>query len=77
MGRKVKNAASLQRRVVCTSSLRLGITRSWVDWKEMGWMRWNRSIAKRIANPWLEFGWSVSCALGCTMSAESDGNERR
>ena len=46
----------------------------------MGWTWWNRSIAKtikRVASPRLEFGWSVSCALGCSTSAESDGNERR
>jgi len=40
--------------------------------EEMGWMRWNHSIAKIITDPQLEFGWSVSCALGCSTSAESD-----
>ena len=45
---------------------------------EIGWMWWNRSIAKRIkiiAIPKLEFDCSVSCALECTTTAESDGNE--
>ena len=47
---------------------------------DMGWMWWNRRIAKRnkiVANPQLEFSWSESFALGCTTSAESDGNEGR
>ena len=71
---------------MCTSASRTGIVRSRVvDWKggngldveEMGWMWRNRSIVKRTkrtANPQLEFSWSVFCALGCTTSAESDGN---
>ena len=67
---------------MCTSASQMGIACSWiVDWgAEMGWMRWNHSIAKtikRVANPRLEFGWSVSWALRCSTSAESDGNERR
>jgi len=28
--------------------------------------------SQRITEPQLEYGWSVSCALGCSTSAESD-----
>jgi hypothetical protein len=56
----------------------MGIARSWVDWKggdELDMVE--PQHGQIIANPRFEFGWSVSCALGCTTSAESDGNERK
>ena len=57
----------------------MGIVRSWVvDWRGANvLLRRNRSTAKRTANPQLDSGWSVSRALGCTTSAESDGNLKR
>ena len=79
MGRKVRRAASPQRGGGWCARVQMGIVRSglMIGGEEMGWMWRNRSIAKitkRTANLQLDFSWSVSCALGCTTSAESGGN---
>ena len=64
---------------VCTNASRMGVARSWADWRGGNGLDvvepQHAKTIKRVANPRLESGWNVSRALGCTTTAESDGNE--
>ena len=64
------------------SASRMDIARSWaVEWRGGDGLDvvepQHRQKNKKIANSQLEFDRSMSCALGCTTTDESDGNEGR